>query len=126
MSAPELTRPLDSAELQATYPRAVAGMGEVEIEMLLELEEHALREQFLILRTDEEADTALRRAMLIGWQSFLSQLSQVTERSIGADSYREKLDADLAWPAMVRATLAPFMDPDAAGGFPILQLVRSW
>lgn len=110
-----LIGPVDASALRATYPRDTLGMEDGEISVLLELEETALREQFSVTGTDASTTAALRRAMLLGWHSFLQQVRQVAQEQADADghtvTYNRPGVIDFAWPAFVGAVLRRVADP---------------
>jgi hypothetical protein len=116
-----ITNPLTVPRLTAAYPRATRGMGEPEIHAFLEMLEHALRSQFGVTSSSAITNTALSRAMLAAWPSFLIQIRQITSESTNAEgsstTYATSADS-FAFPAFVSTVLAPFIDADAGVAAP--------
>lgn len=125
----ELTQPVTTEDLRAAYPRDTANMEVGELAVMLEIYEDALRSSFGISRTDEDADQALRRAMLLGWPSFVVQVRQVSSMTAGTERFQAVYNragvVDFEWPSFVRLVLSRVGDPTVAAAAPhITQLVR--
>lgn len=128
----ELTAPLTPTQLQAAYPRDTRNMSAAaggELEILLRLEERALRSQFGVTTVDAATNKILADAMLAAWPSFFQQLRQVASETAGADShsvtYNRSGVVDFAFPHWVGAMLAGVADSAEIPGVPsYTQLTR--
>ena len=83
----DLTNPLSVAQLRAAFPRDTRGMEDDELLVLLEVEEHAIRSQYAVIRTDADSADPLRRALIAAWPSFLIQVRQIAQQTAGAANY---------------------------------------
>jgi len=124
-----LTSPISVNEIRSAYPRDTRGMEEAEIATYLEDLEFALRRTYGVVRTDHEADGALRFAMRRAWPSFLQQVHQIASVDASTNghsvTYNRPGIVDLAFPKFIGDMLASVSDADLIQRIPsTTELVR--
>jgi hypothetical protein len=112
----ELTSPVEVYDLHDAHPETRAEPNETLLS-LLEVLERVLRAEFSVQRTDDVATAALRAAMLAGWPSFRHQIRQVSQETIGTESYSMTVaragSAEFVWPRLIGSLLAGVADQGA-------------
>ena len=110
----DLTNPLSVAQLRVAFPRDTRGMEDAELLVLLEVEEHAIRSQYAVIRTDADATDPLRRALIAAWPSFLIQVRQIAQQTAGAANYSVTFNRsgviDFTVPAFLGSILADLVE----------------
>lgn len=109
-----LSHPISADEVRAAFPRALAAVGDTELEVWVETAEYVIRSQFNVTRRDAESDEALRRAVVAAWPSFMQQVRNVSTESSSAEGHsvtyaRGERDT-FAFPAIVSTILRRVTD----------------
>lgn len=114
-----LSRPVTVAEMRALTD-VVHGWDDLRVELNLELCETALRAQFGIEAAGGDADKAMRRAILLGFESYLHQRRQLAGVSVGGEGYSYQVartDAlSITWPDAVISALREVMPEERPSG----------
>lgn len=118
----ELTNPVTAEQLRAAFPRSLRAVEDAELTVWLGIEEHALRSQFGVTDTSDDADVALRHAMIIAWPSFHAQVRQVSQETSSTDqhsvTYARAGVLDFTFPSFVSSILREFADAESAATGP--------
>ncbi len=82
-----LSRPTSVDDLRAAYPRALLASEDDELELWLDIAEHALRSHFHVTELSSDIDDALGRAIIAAWPSLQQQVRQIAQESASPDGH---------------------------------------